>query len=452
MKHLFFRTYFLFLGCLVMLYACTGGFQNNDEPVNTIYLGSTQPIRQPTLIETIQLTPFFGTTSLIQVSQGIGDGISITEQNVDAHYWDIAVPFSSGEYLVYQILNVTDGKDLNYEIWIRSLESGDSQKLVECLSCPFVISKLETDVASDGSWKIIATAAGMERGSESILLFDLFQQKTWMVTCQADNPENYCNISLFSGHLLVYGENYPFFNVELSPSEWITVSGDAFNPQEWNYQFSPGGEVFFSPNQCAENKVLRIVFDNDSYEIEELPQPENLCQLSHSLAIFGKPSISSNNVAYIGNTSSDLLVWFSFLDHKNMAWVYAPDDSIIICKTKLLPAENTEQCYKVFESLDMVLPYNINRNYRVSWLDDSRFVWEKPSGISDGQIIGTMDLYGNVQILYEGDSITYQISPDGKWLLFEINNRYGLLNTLDATTTYLPLPDNASDATWLMIP
>ncbi|WP_322508085.1 hypothetical protein [Anaerolinea sp.] len=448
------RRLFLLIFCFVI----SGCIRNvppsaeTETPVYAVtYVETATPRKTIQWISTPTAIPF------IQVSPGIGEGITITEQEINVHYEDLTEPLSPGLYIVYQTLDIADNGDLNYEIWARSVESGGKTKLIECTACPIVIEHLETHIDLSGSWRIIAVAAGTERGIDIVLVFDLVQRRTRMVKCQSDNPEKYCRISWFTGKLIVFSEDYPFIDVELAMSRWTVISGAVFDAQDWDYRFFPGGEIYFYPlRDCGETNSYRVTIIGNDYDVEELPPLSGICEFDPSPLILGKSSSSTDSrIAYVVGRSIAPYPWFWFFEEGVFDSVH-PDDSIVICSSDSLYASDKDECNKFAYDIANVLPFSVeSQGNKFGWLDDNLFIWEKPAGMLEGQIIGTMDLNGNVQTIYQGEGITYEVSPDGKWLLYrrtEAPLSFGLLSTEDGSTIYLPLPEDTVDATWLLIP
>ncbi len=447
------RRLFLLIFCLVIS-SCNRNVPPSAETEIPVY--AVTYIETPTPRKTLQWISAPTTILPIQVSPGIGEGITITEQEIDVHYEDIEEPLSPGLYVVYETLNIADNGDLNYEIWSRSLKSGEKTKLIECTACPFVIEHLETDSDQSGSWRIVAVAAGTERGIDIVLVFDLVQRRTRMVKCQSDNPEKYCRISLFSGNLMVVGEDYPFIDVESAMSRWTVISGAVFDAQDWDYRFFPGGEIYFYPlRDCGETNSYRVTIIGDKYNVEELPPLRSICGFDSPLLLGKSSSSVDSQVAYISRNSIEPLSWFSLsywglsVFPSDLAWI-SPGDAVVVCPSNSLYTGDQDGCHMITEDIGTVLPFDVEHGGgKLGWLDDSRFIWERPSGILESQIIGTMDLNSNVQTIYQGESIDYNISPNGKWLLYHRGNAYGLLSTEYGSTVYLP---DIFDATWLLIP
>ncbi len=446
---------FIALCLFILAIGCSG---NVPPPAETKTPGyAITYIQTPTPRTTIEWISTPTKVLPIQVSPGIGEGITITEQEIDAHYEDLTEPLSSGLYIVYVTLEIAENGDLNYEIWSQSLENGEKKKLLDCIACLLNIWQLETYSDQRGLLKIIAVTTGFDRSADSVLVFDINRRQSRMVSCTSDDPEKYCQILLFFGKLMVFGEDYPFIDVELAPSQWIVISGEALSSQGYAPRLFPGGEIYFYPLRiCGEDNSYRVTIIGNEYDVEELPTLKGICDFDPSPLFLGKSSSSTDSqVAYVVGNSTPLYRWFWFFE-KIFFSSLDPDDSIVVCPSNTLFTGDGNNCSEIFENAMRVIPFGTVSSNAIGWLNDNCFLWEKPFNPWEGQKIGTLDLDGNIKILYQGSKgITYQVSPDGKWLLYrrtEAPLSFGLLSTDDGSTIYLPLPEDTVDATWLLIP
>ncbi len=420
---------FIVLCLLILSVGCSGDV---SSPANTTTPGyAITYIQTATPRKTIQWISTPTTILPIQVSPGIGEGVTITTQEIDLQYNNISLP--AGLAVTYTTLEIINNNDLDYDLWVKSPVDNQPYQLLSCNKCPLQLYSLKSVYTESGELIIIARDVHGD-GSEKALMINLNEQRTEMVECQPYQTVQ-CNIIVTGHYTIILFGFYPTEKIVFRTMEgnWITISGEVLGNDAWDFILLEEGILFY-PKYCSSQSSLFLSFS--SLEVEE--RPSILCLFDeHPLPYFLGWSSDSGNIAY---------AWTSEDDSGEKYF-----DKITICPLETLLTGEISACFGAITNLISKLPFR----YSLGWLDDGRFIWDKPGGILESQIIGTIDLDGNVKTIYQGEGITYEVSPDGKWLLYrrtEAPLSFGLLSTDDGSTIYLPLPENTVDATWLLIP
>ncbi|WP_322508086.1 hypothetical protein, partial [Anaerolinea sp.] len=94
------RRLFLLMICFLVISGCIRNVPPSAETETPVYAVTYVETAAPR--KTIQWISTPTAISFIQVSPGIGEGITITEQEINVHYEDLTEPLSPGLYIVYQ--------------------------------------------------------------------------------------------------------------------------------------------------------------------------------------------------------------------------------------------------------------------------------------------------------------------------------------------------------------
>lgn len=397
-----------------------------DTPSETVSVTS-QPTSTPAPSSTPRPNPY------VTVVQGLGDEVKVFSQDTGIVSYDDVSDIPAGLAVIFLTIDETDNSKYDYDLWVRSLLNNQTYHVASCPACTIPLYDLENTGQQTGSWRVIVHESYSMDGNDRVLILGPLEQKTELLQCLPIDT-GYCLLEFTDKQDVVYYKDSTLVERmavrSRSTGNWTTLSGKVFATDVWDFSFYRDGILFY-PGEC----------DSQTAYYLSLPDSD-LRQIPSTQCIFGNQTPQY----FLGSTS----------DGEEIAFVtFTQDDSgneryntITVCPADTALTGDVSTCSATIRDISSLIPLADS----LTWLDKEHFLWEHDEGILDSQVIGTMDMDGNVRILYQGATVFYDVSPDKEWLLYNRNSQFGIINTIDGSSVYLSLPENVLDAAWLVIP
>jgi len=438
---LFFTILLLTSGCSLLSADGATTAAPMTHPPAAIPIPTPTPTATP--IPLIQFTPRYPSSALI------------SEQDLELEFMFPLDELTPGVHVIYSDFAADPA------IWIAPLDGSPARQWIVCRECPAQFGYLFS-ILIDGK-KNLLTSRQYSLDANNTFIIDLVQQTGHWIRCQSAMENEICGFTppALAGKWIPFyiGKPYgPYKDFYFSLTDgWYEIKSPLLSQSEKTLAFyssdGRGALIVAPPRQCPDQSSLYFLSYEDQrlYDWSALP-----CQFEREDAIFAGWSPDGEQVAF---------VWREPETDSPDANHYL--DAILVCPSSALVSGNVEECSLTASGLSsqetrIQLWSSIGFFGRdlglIQWLDDTRFIWVKKPQVYDYTTwIGTIDLAGNIDFLYQGHNLgQLRLSPDGRYVLYvdETGDEwvYGVIDVEKGYRRVLDIPESSGDVNWLLLP